>query len=123
MSTRERSAPGRDAVAARARAPVNPARPPQGVTRGGAAARSGRNRRGDVLLAVDREATGGAPPGRLLRRLCGPAGTPVELLLARGLPPGETGGGGAEWTVVLRREAMPYSVPAGAGWPTMLEAL
>ena len=98
------------------------------MTRGGAAERSGRIRPGDVLLAVDREATGGVPPARLLRRLCGPEGTAVELLVARGPPPGPGGGGpggggGGEWTEVLRREAMPYAVWPGSGWPATLEAV
>ncbi len=98
------------------------------MTRGGPAELSGRIRPGDVLLAVDRRPTEGVPPARLLRRLCGPPGTPVELRLARGPPQGPEGGGAGdgsgEWTVVLRREAMAYTEACKeAGWPGTLEAV
>ncbi len=95
------------------------------MTRGGPAELNGRIRPGDVLLAVDRRPTGGVPTARLLRCLCGPPGTPVELRLARGPPQGpEGGGGGGEWTAVLRREAMVYAeAGADAGWPGTLEAV
>ena len=93
----------------------------QGLTRGGAAERSGRIQPGDVLLAVDRETTRGVPPDQLVRRLCGPEGTEVELRLARGPLSHPGGGGGGEWTVVLLREAMRYT--AEPGWPGTLEAV
>ena len=76
---------------------------------GGAAARDGRVRAGDRILAVDRRETAALSKSDVIQLIAGPVGTPVELLLSRGA--------GGSFSVTLIRTAAGGGSGAAGGGP------